>query len=107
MSTDVPSIPRESTDLLQNRWALAINADPLGRMPFRFAIDAARGVHFWRKELVGGAVVVVVANMSPLNISGGIISLNLLQAGFSSETRLLSSTYFRLQTKAGIALNMC
>eukprot|EP01047_Picozoa_sp_COSAG01_P037120 COSAG01_NODE_2930_length_6835_cov_82.625891_5_plen_282_part_00 len=88
MSTHVPSIPSDSKHILQNRGALAINADPLGRMPFRFAIDGSTGAQFWRKELVGGAVAVCIANMGLGNISAGALSLSLLHAGFSSETRV-------------------
>ena len=37
----VPAISDASKAILLNKGALAINADPLGRMPFRYAINAS------------------------------------------------------------------
>jgi hypothetical protein len=90
MSTDVPAIPEASRAILLNRGALAINADPLGRMPFRYRVGASgvRGAELWRKELVGGDVAVAVVNMGASDIGAAAVVLNLLEAGFSSETHV-------------------
>ena len=87
MSNDVTSIPANSSALLLNKAALAINSDPLGRMPFRYSANAATGAQLWRKELVGGAVAVAVANMGEAALPAGL-ALDLLDAGFSSDTRV-------------------
>jgi hypothetical protein len=89
MSTDVPAISAASKATLLNKGVLAINADPLGRMPFRYSTNASSvvGLQLWRKELVGGDVAVAVVNMGSTNVTNGA-SLNLLEAGFSSETRV-------------------
>ena len=52
----VPSIHQDSKAILLNKGVLAINDDPLGRMPFRYSIDSLTGIELWRKELVGGDV---------------------------------------------------
>lgn len=94
MSTHVPSIPAASRAILLNKGALAINSDVLGRMPFRYSLDATgtgtgagAGAQLWRKELVGGEVAVAVANMGDQPLRAGL-SLDLLEAGFSSYTRV-------------------
>lgn len=91
MSTHVPSIHNDSKAILLNRGALAINADPLGRMPFRYASNATgEGVDLWRKELAGGEVALAVVNMGANNLTSGsaALILDLLDAGFSPDTRV-------------------
>ena len=87
ISNHVPSIPASSSAILLNKAVLAINADPLGRMPFRYSVDSVTGCELWRKELVGGAVAVAVANMGDAPLPTGL-GLDLLEAGFSSDTRV-------------------
>ena len=90
MSTNVPAISAASKAILLNKGALAINSDPLGRMPFRYATSAGGidGLQLWRKELRGGDVALAVANMGATNVTGGVVVLQLIDAGFSSETRV-------------------
>jgi hypothetical protein len=66
----------------------AINSDPLGRMPFRYAIDdISTNTHLWRKELVGGDVALAIANMGLTNMSAGY-AIQFIDAGFSPDTRV-------------------
>jgi hypothetical protein len=44
----VPSIHPASKAILLNKGVLAINDDPLGRMPFRYSIDSLTGIELWR-----------------------------------------------------------
>ena len=53
----------DSLALLTNKAVLAINQDPLGRMPFRYYSNATDGVDIWRKDLVGGDVALAIVNM--------------------------------------------
>ena len=43
-SQDVAAIPAESKKILLNKGVLAINQDPLGRMPFRYFLDVRASV---------------------------------------------------------------
>ena len=90
MSTNVGAIPAESREILLNAEVLAIDQDPLGRMPFRWRMDTeTTGASFWRKELVGGAVAVAIVNRNDgKSLPAGSVSVNLLEAGFSSDTRV-------------------
>ena len=55
---------------------------------FRYSVDSvATGCELWRKELVGGAVAVAIANMGDAPLPAGL-GLDLLEAGFSSDTRV-------------------
>ena len=51
ISNHVPSIPASSSSILLNKAVLAINSDPLGRMPFRYGAFWADVHHFDRIEL--------------------------------------------------------
>ena len=44
----MPSIHPASKAILLNKGVLAINDDPLGRMPFRYSIDSLTGIELWR-----------------------------------------------------------
>jgi hypothetical protein len=47
------------------------------------------GASFWRKELSGGAVAVAIVNRNDnVTLPAGSVNLNLLEAGFSSDTRV-------------------
>ena len=87
MSNHVPSIPAASKKILLNKGAIAINQDPLGRMPFRYAINPRTGTQLWRKELVGGHVAAAAVNMGNATLATGLV-LNLLELGFSTDTRV-------------------
>lgn len=63
ISVDVMAVPPASKAILQNKEIIAIDQDPLGRMGFRFMKDAVSGAQGWKKELLGGAVAVVLVNM--------------------------------------------
>ena len=57
-------------------------------MPFRYFVDAASGLQLWRKELVGGNVAVAVVNMGEVDLAAGSATIQLLDAGFSTDTRV-------------------
>ena len=62
---DVAAIGAESKKILLNKGVLAINQDPLGRMPFRYIIDVrASAVPLSRLPFVGGQ------NLEPRRIYG-------------------------------------
>lgn len=88
MSTDVRNMSASSRAILQNKRLIAINQDPLGRMPFRYFADPASGLQLWRKELVGGDVAVAAVNMADTNLTAGAATLQLLEVGFSTDTRV-------------------
>ena len=52
--------------------------------PFRWSIDAATGVHLWRKEMIGGKVAVAIVNYNDEGSIQAGLKLNLLEAGFST-----------------------
>ena len=58
-------------------------------MPFRYLL-ADNGVHLWRKELVGGDVALAVVNYNDATTVQAevAINFNLLEAGFSLDTRV-------------------
>ena len=94
MSTDVAAISATSKAILLNPGVIAINQDPLGRMPFRYSIDAATGVHLWRKELVGGGVAVAIVNYNDAGSIAAGLTINLLDTGFSTDTRVSVADVF-------------
>merc|ERR1719263_1282146 len=57
-------------------------------MPFRFRVDTGTDVQLWRKELVGGAVAVAIANMHDnLTVPSGF-QFEFRAVGFSPETHV-------------------
>jgi hypothetical protein len=46
------------------------------------------------KELVGGDLAIAVANMGSKNLTAGVLSLNLLEAGFATTTRAAVTDVF-------------
>ena len=57
----------------------------------RYSIDTTTGVHLWRKELVGGDLVVAIVNYNDEAAVPTGLSLDLLVAGFSTDTRVAVS----------------
>ena len=88
MSTDVGAIPPASKAILLNKGVLAINQDPLGRMPFRYLIDHSTGAHLWRKELAGGDVAIAIVNYNDQAVIGAGYRFDLIDTGFSTDTRV-------------------
>merc|ERR1712032_669913 len=86
MSNDLTCLPESSKAILLNRDVLAVNQDLLGRMPFRFRVDAETDVQLWRKELVGGAVAVAIVNMHNSTTVPIGFNFNFRDAGFSPDT---------------------
>ena len=56
--------------------------------PFRWSIDAATGVHLWRKEMIGGTMAVAIVNYNDAGSIAAGLELNLLEVGFSTDTRV-------------------
>jgi len=98
MSTDVGAITPKSKAILLNQEVIKINQDPLGRMPFRYFLDSNSGVHLWRKELIGGNMAVAVVNYNDEATVPAGLGLDLLEVGFSTDTRV--SVYDVFEKKA-------
>jgi len=94
MSNDLTNLPASSKAILLNREVLAVNQDLLGRMPFRFRVDADTNVQLWRKELVGGAVAVAIVNMHDNATVPIGFDFDLREAGFSPDTRVACRNLF-------------
>lgn len=60
MGNDLRNIPDDSKAILQNKDAIAVSQDPLGKMGIRLGDDAPTQV--WSRELSGGAVAVALYN---------------------------------------------
>jgi alpha-galactosidase len=67
ISVDVKAVPAASKAILQNKEIIAVNQDPLGRMGFRFLKNTKTGAQGWKKELIGVAVAVALANMGTVS----------------------------------------
>merc|ERR1712151_134590 len=80
---------------------LAVNQDLLGRMAFRFRLDDDTGVQLWRKELVGGAMGVAIANINDTATVPIGFEFDLRDAGFSPDTYVAASNLY-----AGKELNL-
>merc|ERR1712046_264287 len=88
MSNDMTCVPATSKAILLNKDVLAVNQDLLGRMAFRFHVDSDTDVQLWRKELVGGAVAVAIANMNDTATVPTGFEFDLQDAGFSPDTHV-------------------
>merc|ERR1712232_1175846 len=88
LSNDMTCVPASSKAILLNKDVLAVNQDLLGRMAFRFRVDHNTNVQLWRKELVGGAVAVAIANMHDNATVPIGFDFDLREAGFSPDTRV-------------------
>merc|ERR1712032_502012 len=88
MSNNLTCIAESSKAILLNKEVVAVNQDLLGRMPFRFIMDEDSNVQVWRKELVGGAVAVAIANMNDTVAIPAGFGFDLLEVGFSPGTRV-------------------
>ena len=85
MSADLAAVSPASKATLLNREVLAVQADPLGRMGFRFQRNTTTGAQSWRKDLVGGAVAVALVSMGspPPPGNGSGCSWNHTQGGYA------------------------
>jgi len=88
MSNDLTCVSASSKAILLNKDVLAVNQDLLGRMAFRFRVDGDSGVQLWRKELVGGAVAVVIANTHDNATVPSGFEFDLRDTGFSPDTHV-------------------
>jgi len=86
LSADLTNIPADSLALLTNKGVLAINQDPLGRMPFRYYSNATNGVDIWRKDLVGGDVALAIVNMGATELPAGF-RVTMTDVGFNFNTQ--------------------
>merc|ERR1712048_667264 len=94
MSNDLTCVPARSKAILLNKDVLAVNQDLLGRMAFRFRVDEDTGVQLWRKELVGGAVAVAIANMHDNTTVPTGFEFDLRDAGFSPDTHVVARNLY-------------
>merc|ERR1712176_889280 len=88
MSNDMTCLPASSKAILLNKDVIAVNQDELGRMPFRFSVNADTGVQLWRKELLGGAVAVAIVNMNNTVTVPVGFAFDFRDAGFSPDTHV-------------------
>merc|ERR1712232_1403179 len=94
LSNDMTCVPASSKAILLNKDVLAVNQDLLGRMAFRFRVDHNTSVQLWRKELVGGAVAVAIANMHDNATVPTGFEFNLRDAGFSPDTHVAARNLY-------------
>merc|ERR1712151_204555 len=88
MSNDLTCLSTSSKAILLNGEVLAVNQDLLGRMPFRFRLDAETNVQLWRKELLGGAVAAAIVNMHDNATVPAGFGFDLVEVGFSPDTHV-------------------
>merc|ERR1712224_601500 len=81
-------LPETSKAILLNKEVLAVNQDLLGRMPFRFRVDAETSVELWRKELVGGDVAVAITNLNNTATVPVGFEFEFRSVGFSPDTHV-------------------
>merc|ERR1712232_305154 len=94
LSNDMTCVPASSKAILLNKDVLAVNQDLLGRMAFRFRVDHNTSVQLWRKELVGGAVAVAIANMHDNATVPTGFEFDLRDAGFSPDTHVAARNLY-------------
>merc|ERR1712176_272703 len=66
MGNDLRKVPESSRQILQNKAAIAVSQDPLGKMGIRLGSDSATQV--WSRELSNGDIAVALYNKAGQNL---------------------------------------